>query len=313
MTVINPPPVASGGLQYFTENEFTASPNNVINASQFIVLAGSTNADFIASSKGTGALQRQVANNLTSGGNKRGLDAVDFQVNRGSASQVASGDQSFIGQGSNNTATGLRSLIVNGINNVATGQNSTVLNGNSNDVSGFNASALNGNNNLLTGANSLGIGSYSDDNGVAGKIVFASGKEGATADVQTGWQHFRRSTSSNTPVALTSTGSSPNTTNIIILKDDQLTSFSGKLNVRSNTNINKVWDIEGAITRGVGVASVAVLYSTFTVKYQDAGAAAWAANLVADTVNGGAYIEVIGQIGVFTRWSATIKNNELIY
>ncbi|MDW8272569.1 MAG: hypothetical protein RML15_09205, partial [Bacteroidota bacterium] len=63
------------------------------------------------------------------GGNTRGLYAVDLQVSRGSVSQVASGNNSVICGGSNNTASGVMSVIGGGEQNSAIGSTSTVSGG----------------------------------------------------------------------------------------------------------------------------------------------------------------------------------------
>jgi hypothetical protein len=53
---------------------------------------------------GTGALQAQATTSSATGGNARGANAVDWQTVRSTAAQVASGTQSIIGGGANNTA-----------------------------------------------------------------------------------------------------------------------------------------------------------------------------------------------------------------
>ncbi|MDW8225658.1 MAG: hypothetical protein RMK93_06525, partial [Bacteroidota bacterium] len=70
------------------------------------------------------------------GGNTRGLYAVDLQVSRGSVSQVASGNNSVICGGSNNTASGTMSVIGGGEQNSAIGSTSTVSGGSYNVAQG---------------------------------------------------------------------------------------------------------------------------------------------------------------------------------
>ena len=61
-----------------------------------------------------------------SAGNARGTDAVDLQVVRTNVVQVASGQESNIGGGLNNTASALRSSVAGGNGNTSSGQESSV-------------------------------------------------------------------------------------------------------------------------------------------------------------------------------------------
>lgn len=82
-----------------------------------------------------GAATNLVSTNTTvdgammrSGGNTRGTNAVDLQSVRSAATQVASGEASFIGPGSaRGTASGAQSVILTGQDNFATGNQSMVL------------------------------------------------------------------------------------------------------------------------------------------------------------------------------------------
>jgi len=73
------------------------------------------------------------------GGNARGQDAVDLQRVRSAATQVASGQQSVIGGGRNNTASGGVATVGGGQNNTASRDYATVGGGTSNTASGFGA------------------------------------------------------------------------------------------------------------------------------------------------------------------------------
>jgi len=64
-----------------------------------------TNSSLVLTPKGTGALLANKPNGAASGGNARGVNAVDLQLLRETASQVASGAQSFVVNYSN-TASG---------------------------------------------------------------------------------------------------------------------------------------------------------------------------------------------------------------
>ena len=80
----------------------TSTQNNVAITNQH---SGQTNSALVLSPKGTGALLAHKPNGAVSGGNARGVNAVDLQLIRETASQVASGAQSFVVNYSN-TASG---------------------------------------------------------------------------------------------------------------------------------------------------------------------------------------------------------------
>ncbi len=86
-----------------------------------------------------------------SGGNARGTDAIDLQVTRAGAAQVASGTNSTIGGGQNNTASNTGSTVAGGVTNSATGIDSTVAGGTANVASGLVSSIGGGTTNAASG------------------------------------------------------------------------------------------------------------------------------------------------------------------
>ncbi len=87
----------------------------------------------------------------STGGNGRGVRAVDLQTIRDNATSVASGDNSTIGGGRDNGAGGLRSTVSGGYKNSADGENSTVGGGTLNDATGIAATVAGGHNNDADG------------------------------------------------------------------------------------------------------------------------------------------------------------------
>lgn len=87
----------------------TASPNNTINHASIQAIGATTNVSVSLCPKGTGALSLNVPDSTATGGNVRGANAVDLNRTRSSASQVASGDNSFLGP-SGGTASGTQSI-----------------------------------------------------------------------------------------------------------------------------------------------------------------------------------------------------------
>lgn len=127
------------------------------------------------------------------GGNARGRSAVDLQVRRTAATQVASGkwsailggynntasaDASGVFAGNNNKASAAFAIVLGGRNNIASGITSTVLAGNSGAASGVGAAVLGGNGNKASG-NYSAAGGY--NNTASNTYAAAFGGSGNTA------------------------------------------------------------------------------------------------------------------------------------
>ena len=109
----------------------------------------------------------------TADGNARGAGAVDLQLTRTAVTEVASGNNAFIGGGIENTASGSRSAIIGGDSNQAIGAESVIaggvgtvcntgysaiLGGLNNVTNDLNAAVVGGTGNSATGANSAVTG-----------------------------------------------------------------------------------------------------------------------------------------------------------
>jgi len=97
-------------LNGFTTTENTSSPNNTVHASQLLVDVVSAAGDIVLQPKTTGAILAALPDSSSTGGNKRGSFAVDLQRSRTSSTQVASGNNTAIIGGKDNTATGQYSI-----------------------------------------------------------------------------------------------------------------------------------------------------------------------------------------------------------
>ena len=144
---------AYGGLVNFTESANSAAPNTTTPVAQLLATGGATNIDVALTPKGNGALVAQIPNSAASGGDKRGTNAVDWQTSRTTSTQVASGNNSSIGGGLNNTASGLNSNVHGGTSNTASGQNATVGGGSINTATSTGATISGGNSNLASNSN----------------------------------------------------------------------------------------------------------------------------------------------------------------
>ena len=129
--------------------------------------------DAIIVPKGTGSFL------LSSSGNARGDNAVDFQVIRGPATQVASGDDSILA-GRSNTASGADSISFGGVGNTSSGTRSALFGGSSNSSLGQDSVVLGGSgNNITAGINTTILGGSS--NAVSANYATAFGGTNNTA------------------------------------------------------------------------------------------------------------------------------------
>lgn len=147
------------GLSNFTEGVNTSSPNNTVNVTSLSANTSSTNGDFVITPKGTGAILAQIPDNTSTGGNKRGTYAVDWQRTRDNQARVASGNYSTIVGGSHNTASGSYSITGGYFSTASSGGGGhNIALGNQVLASGGAATAL-GANTVASGGGSVAIGS----------------------------------------------------------------------------------------------------------------------------------------------------------
>ena len=167
----------SGALTHFTESVNTAAPNETIPIVRLLATNGATNADIALSPKGMGALTADPADNTPTGGNKRGAKAIDWQMQRTSAYQIASGDHSVIGGGADNAAIGQYAVAAGGYNNNAAGYANaigggagnfgnasfaTIAGGSTNTASATYASVGGGDDNTASGIYSVVSGGFNN-------------------------------------------------------------------------------------------------------------------------------------------------------
>lgn len=101
------------------------SPNASVPFTSLTVNSTDANNGVAIVPKGTGAFTLATPDGTTTGGNVRGTNAVDLQMIRGAATQVASGGSSFV-VGQSNAASGNFSAAI-GISNVASGSRSIAI------------------------------------------------------------------------------------------------------------------------------------------------------------------------------------------
>ena len=328
------------GLTGFTSSLNTASPNNVVNASLLLASGGTTNQDAVFSPKGTGALTAQLPDSTTTGGNKRGARAVDLQMFRTSADEVASGTGSFT-VGYQNKASADYTMAIGRLNQV-TAENGIAI-GKSNSISNSSAYVF-GESNTTTGgayvlgyANSvtsgvaigtnntinsntgyaLGIlntvsGDYATAFGFRGKaantgqISQANGFFSGLGDAQMSSLIARNSTTNNTQTELFLDGSSGQ----LILPSDSTYAFEIRVSGRRTDTPGSSYHavIEGTISNNSGTTA---LDGSNTLRVITNTAGTWSAVVEADNTNDALVVKVTGASGETIRWVAAIKLVEI--
>jgi hypothetical protein len=172
--------IKTGGLQYITEALNTAAPLGTNNVVSLKVTGGSTIAGFALVPKSTGYLCAAIPDGTSVGGNNRGLSAVDWQLLRGSADQVAEAASSTVCGGSGNrVAAGASFGFVGGgganqVTNSAAGY-AVIAGGSANTVTGAGGYAViaGGTLNVMSGGgahNTIGGGNSNSISTAAGSI-----------------------------------------------------------------------------------------------------------------------------------------------
>ena len=141
-------------LSDFSESLHIMALNSVVPVVQFLATNPATDVDIAITPKGNGAVTTQVADGLASGGNKRGVNAVDLQLIRADPENVASGVNSTLTGGYGNAAAGAYSFVGGGVRNAASANYSTVAGGALNSADAVASTVSGGYANIVSGANS---------------------------------------------------------------------------------------------------------------------------------------------------------------
>jgi hypothetical protein len=237
----------------------------------------------------------------------------DWSVVCGGINNIASGLGSFIGGGGTdgttaygNRASGTYSVISGGVSNYATGFGSAIIGMNGNTASGAYSSVIGGN---YTTTRSI-TGMTSNASSYTPFGTYTAGQSQSSILV------LGRQTTDATPKTLTSdTSATGSTTNQVIMPDNSAYYFKAKVIAGvTGAGNTKAWTLEGAIKRGSGVGTTAIVGTvTTTVVAADAGAATWTVTATADTTNGGLAITVTGQASTTIRWVCKVETAEMTY
>ena len=323
---------ASGGsgLTNFTEAVNTSAPNTTVPVVSLTATNAATNVDVALRPKGAGALTAHVADATATGGAKRGTFAVDWQTNRAASAQAATGNVSTLSGGRENTASGLYSTVSGGYGNTASTTSSTVAGGETNTaggqwsiVAGGNANSANGQTSAIVGGSSntatgggsfIGGGSNATDRGLSSGTIQASGQFAASGDAQSTRVVHRMATGNATPTPMSSSGSAPASTTVLVMPNASAYTFVARVVARANASGDcATFEIKGAIKRGANAAATAVVGTVSSTSLgADAGASAWSATAVADTSLGALTIQVTGAAATTIKWVASIWTTEVV-
>jgi hypothetical protein len=226
----------------------------------------------------TGSTQPIVAQcpDLTeAGGNYRGANAVDLQMTRTTAAQIASGRWSVLSGGNGNSALGDYVSVTGGQSNNATGTYSTVLGGAAN----FASQSLS----VASGSNAVAD--------LIGVVVHGAGLIASGRHAQHNKQLLRAISAANaTPVRLTADGLAAGATNVCNLTSaNQANTLSVQLVATDTSNGANVYSWQqpvGLIKRLGGVASTVYVPGT-PVILTSGTTTGIAITEAADTINGG--------------------------
>ena len=290
--------IAISGLTGFTAAESTSSPNATVPVASLTANNAATNVDAALRAKGTGAVLAQVPDGATTGGNKRGASAVDWQAVRGAATQVASGLQSTLCGGGNNTASGVQSVVVGGYANIASGTGSTSVGGASNTVSGPYAVSTGGVGNIISGEASWAPGGkYANTRSIIAAGAYGMINRVAGGDRQTMVLPIACAARTDaTPTVMTSDAGAASATNQMVLPNNSAYMCTVEVVAFDPGGVLAgAWEYKFLIKRGANAASTAIVGTPALIWSQNglSGGAPGIA-ITADTTNGCPKIEWTG-------------------
>jgi hypothetical protein len=317
--------------QLITGTSITSYPNQTYVAA---ISGTSLTLSVAASGSSTSTLSFYTPHGVVvGGGNNQATGAYAFIGGGGDAGtaanrNVASGDWSVVGGGRNNTASANGSVVVGGginpttssiVGNTSSGVSSFVGAGQSNAASGNNSFIGAGLGNIANSSQSVVTGgAYGTSRSIIGLNVFSACSfpiaqlQGVS---QSALLVLARQTTDATPTVLTSDTSAASGTNQVILPNNSAYYFKVRVIAGvTGAGNTKAWTLEGAIKRGAGVGTTAIVGTvTTTIVAADAGASTWTVTATADTTNGGLAITVTGQATTTIRWVAKAETAEMTF
>jgi hypothetical protein len=188
-------------LTYFTESGNTATPNGTVPVVSLSATSATTNVDFAIIPKGTGSLLAAIPDNATTGGNKRGNNAIDLQMVRGNSSQVANGTNA-VTIGNSNTASASSSFAFGRSNSVGSPDSVSVGSLNSVTGAGNIGSVAIGYNNSVSVNGGVALGTTNTVSTTATGYAVAIGQSNTASGTNSSAMGYSNAASGNQSVAL---------------------------------------------------------------------------------------------------------------
>lgn len=319
---VGPLAAAGGGsLTGFTSSLQTASPNNTINASVLTPDGGTTIQDIVLQPKTVagGSVMLTIPDNLAAGGNKRGANAIDWQIQRSAATQVASGVRSFIAGGEANTASGQNSFAA-GSNSLATNTNAVAI-GATAQASAVRATAIGGSGSTASATDSTVIGggtanaveSFAFGPGAHTRTVIGSISEGSSSQQPRARMTLYGSTTSATPVLLTTNAGAAAATNQYSLGtgvNNQAAIIHGMVIARhTGSGRTKSWFFYAHLNSVSTTVSLAASVTPTIIA--DPGPETWSVAVTANNTTKSLAVTATGEASTTIRWQCFLNGMEV--
>lgn len=223
----------------------------------------------------------------------------------GGRENVATQDYSTIGGGRSNETSAAHATVGGGQSNQATAAHSTVAGGQGNQATGAHSSVGGGTVNFATGEGSwIAGGLRATTRSLYGAGARASGQFSALGDAQSMCHVLRAATTSAATANATANGSTAGGTNQVVVPNNSCNLVKATVVVReAATGDSAAWDVRACVKRGANAAATSLVGTpAVTSLAADAGAAAWAVAVVADTTNGALQFQVTGEASHTLRW-----------
>lgn len=306
-----------GGLTNWTDGLNTSAPNATIPVATFTATNAAANVDAAFLPKGTGSILGDVPDGTSAGGNKRGTNSVDLQQIRATAGQVASGTESFIGAGRNNTASANNSAVIGGQSNIASGTNS-LAHGSTSTASATGAVAL-GTTSTASGADSFAFaggtanaaGSYAIGAGATANAVVNAFAEGSRSGYPRSRYTLVGSSTTATPFTLTTDAGAAAATNQVYFGNFNNRSgiYRGMVVARQtgNSGSKKSWEFIAHLDRDNGTLALVAAVTPTVVADSGVG---WSIAVTADNTLKTLTVTVTGAAATTIRWACFVDGQE---
>ncbi len=312
-----PQGIPGSSLVNFTETVSSATPNATVRVAQLLANVSTTNGDLAVSPKGQGALLGNLPDNTTTGGNKRGIYAVDWQLSRSANDKVAAGNYSVVAGGVDNKASVTGDVVSGGSTNTASGGFSVVAGGQTNAASSSGATVSGGKANTASGTYSCvpgGLGATT--RGVNGAYAWAGlGSHAVAGDSQVGqFQLSKFNTTNATPTILvTDSNAGVVAASQVTLPNNSAYYLKFRVLAR-NISSGAVSSGEGKLlmTRGASASTVALVGTpSFAWDFATSGFTLPVPAFTVDTTIGCLTVTVTGLASTTINWLCHVESVEI--